>query len=142
MLCLLDRLGHTWAYGVLDTHDTEEDEVLEHGCELDGAVLDPGAQGRPLLVVAVDDANGAERLAGVAVDGGGELVLVGLAQGGNGQVGDVGLGGAVPEEDLGGTLDQQPVTAAAQLDDGAHTLLARVEGEHLHDLFVGARLGE
>lgn len=142
MLRLLDRLGYARADGVLDAHDAEEDEVLEDGRELDGAVLDISAERWPLLVVAVDDADGAERLAGVAVDGLEELVLLGPAQAGDGEVGDVGLGGAVAQEDLGGALDQEPAPAVAQLDDRPHALLARVEGEHLHDLLVGARLGQ
>lgn len=142
MLGLLDRLGHARPDGVLDAHDAEEDEVLEDGRELDGAVLDVCAQRRPLLVVAVDDADGAERLAGVAVDGLEKLVLLGLAHSRDGQVGDVGLGGAVAQQDLGGALDQEPEPAVAQLDDCPHALLARVEGEHLHDLLVGARLGQ
>ncbi|TKW48923.1 hypothetical protein CTA1_7187 [Colletotrichum tanaceti] len=145
VLGLANRLGDSGADGVLNTDNTGKDEVVEDVAEFDVS-LDVGMNtvGRPLRVVLADEGDGAKRLLGVGVDGSLEEETVGFFQGGSAEVGDVELLCAVSEENLRGALDDETVAAVVtgQLDDGGHAFLARVKGHHLHDLLVGAGLGQ
>ncbi|CAI6081846.1 unnamed protein product [Clonostachys chloroleuca] len=107
-------LGNTWTDWILNTDETKENE-----------------------------ADGAEGLAGVAINDAPNALSLFTWEGSLLKSVDITLGCTVAEKNLGCALDEETVgSRATQLDGGTHALLLGVEWEHLDNFFVIASLRE